>query len=55
MNIALAALGCILMAVGLLMAANRSGYVYFVLGPRSVLALAAAIGVLGLLLLAGSH
>ena len=34
MNLALVALGCILMALGLVMAANRSGYVYFVVGPR---------------------
>ena len=37
MNVLLIALGCILMALGLLMAANRSGYLYFVVGPRSVL------------------
>jgi hypothetical protein len=40
MNIVLIAIGCILMALGLLMAANRSGYVYFVVGPRSVLVVA---------------
>jgi hypothetical protein len=46
MNVLLIALGCILMALGLLMAANRSGYLYFVVGPRSVLALAAVVAVL---------
>ncbi len=51
----LAAFGCLLMAVGLLMAANRSGYVYFIVGPRSVLAVAAAIAVFGFWLLRGSH
>lgn len=45
MNIALMGLGAILMALGLVMAANRSGYLYFVVGPRSVLALAGAIAV----------
>jgi hypothetical protein len=48
MNLALIALGAILGALGLVMAANRSGYVYFVVGPRSVLALAAAIAVAAL-------
>ena len=43
MNVLLIAVGCILMALGLVMAANRSGYVYFVVGPRSVLVLAGAI------------
>ena len=46
MNVVLIAIGCILMAVGLLMAANRSGYVYFVVGPRSVLVLAGVVAVL---------
>jgi hypothetical protein len=46
MNIVLAALGCVLMALGLLMLANRSGYVYFVVGPRSVLVVAAVVAVL---------
>ena len=36
MNVVLMAIGCILMALGLVMAANRSGYVYFVVGPRSI-------------------
>jgi hypothetical protein len=43
MNLALIAVGAILMALGLMMAANRAGYVYFVVGPRSVLVLAGAI------------
>jgi len=48
MNIALLGLGAILLALGLVMAANRSGYVYFVVAPRSVLALAGAIVVAAL-------
>ena len=48
MNVLLVAVGCILMALGLVMAANRSGYVYFVVGPRSVLVLAGAIAVAAL-------
>jgi hypothetical protein len=43
MNVLLFAIGSILMALGLVMAANRSGYVYFVVGPRSVLVLAGAV------------
>ena len=46
MNVVLIAIGCILMALGLLMAANRSGYVYFVVGPRSILVLAGVVGLL---------
>jgi hypothetical protein len=46
MNILLIAIGCVLMALGLVMAANRSGYVYFVVGPRSVLIVAAVVVVL---------
>ena len=46
MNVLLIALGCVLMAVGLVMAANRSGYVYFVVGPRSVLLVAGVVAVL---------
>ena len=46
MNLVLMAIGAILMALGLVMAANRSGYVYFVVGPRSVLVLAGVVGVL---------
>jgi hypothetical protein len=48
MNLALIAIGAVLGALGLVMAANRSGYVYFVVGPRSVLALAGAIAVAAL-------
>ena len=48
MNVILIAVGCILMALGLMMAANRSGYVYFVVGPRSVLVLAGVVAVLAL-------
>ena len=48
MNVLLIAAGAILMALGLVMAANRSGYVYFVVGPRSVLVLAGAIAVAAL-------
>jgi hypothetical protein len=48
MNLALIAIGAILLALGLVMAANRSGYVYFVVGPRSVLVLAGAIAVAAL-------
>ena len=44
MNVVLIAIGCVLMALGLVMAANRSGYVYFVVGPRSVLILAGVVG-----------
>jgi hypothetical protein len=46
MNLLLIAIGCILMALGIVMAANRSGYVYFVVGPRSVLVLAGAVAML---------
>jgi hypothetical protein len=46
MNLLLIAVGCILMALGLVMAANRSGYLYFVVGPRSVLILAGVVAVL---------
>jgi hypothetical protein len=48
MNALLFAVGSILMALGLVMAANRSGDVYFVVGPRSVLVLAGAIAVAAL-------
>ena len=41
MNVALLAIGCVLMALGMVMLANRSGYLYFVVGPRSVLILPA--------------
>jgi hypothetical protein len=46
MNAVLIAIGCILMALGLVMAANRSGYVYFVVGPRSVLVIAGVVAML---------
>ena len=46
MNVVLTAVGCVLMALGIMMAANRSGYVYFVVGPRSVLTLAGVVAVL---------
>jgi hypothetical protein len=46
MNVVLIAVGCILMALGLVMAANRSGYVYFVVGPGSVLVLAGVVAML---------
>jgi hypothetical protein len=48
MNLALIVIGCLLMALALVMAANRSGYLYFVVGPRSVLLLAGAIAVAAL-------
>jgi hypothetical protein len=51
MNVVLIAIGCILMALGLVMAANRSGYVYFVVGPGSVLVVAAIVAVLALWIL----
>jgi hypothetical protein len=51
MNIVLAALGCVLMALGLVMLANRSGYVYFVVGPRSVLVVAGVVAMLALWIL----
>jgi hypothetical protein len=50
MNLVLIVIGAILGALGLVMAANRSGYVYFVVGPRSVLVLAGAIVVAALAL-----
>ncbi len=46
MNVVLMAIGCILMALGLVMAANRSGYVYFVVGPRSILVVAGVVALL---------
>ena len=46
MNVVLIAVGCVLMALGLVMLANRSGYLYFVVGPRSVLILAGVVAVL---------
>jgi hypothetical protein len=46
MNVVLIAVGCVLMALGLVMAANRSGYLYFVVGPRSVLIVAGGVALL---------
>jgi hypothetical protein len=46
MNVVLIAIGSVLMALGLVMAANRSGYVYFVVGPRSVLVVAGVVAML---------
>ena len=46
MDVAGIALGCILIALGLMMAANRSGYVYFVVGPGSVLVVAGVVAML---------
>ena len=46
MNVVLIAVGCILMALGIMMAANRSGYVYFVVGPRSILVVAGVVAML---------
>ena len=39
-------LGCFLIALSLVMFATKAGYVFFVIGPRTVLYLAIAIGVL---------
>ena len=43
------------MALGLVMAANRSGYLYFVVGPRSVLILAGMVALLAFWIHGGSH
>ena len=53
MSVVLFATGCILMAVGLMMQANRAGYVYLVVGARTVLAFAGMIGMLVLFWMAG--
>jgi hypothetical protein len=45
-NVLLIAVGCVLMALALVMAANRSGYLYFVVGPRSILVLAGVVALL---------
>ena len=42
-NVLLIAVGCVLMALALVMAANRSGYLYFIVGPRSILILAGVV------------
>jgi hypothetical protein len=55
MNVAGMAIGCILIALGLVMLANRSRYVYFVVGPRSVLVLAGVIAMLALWILRASQ
>jgi hypothetical protein len=46
MNVVVIAVGSVLMALGLMMFANRAGYVYFVVGPRSVLVIAAVVAML---------
>jgi hypothetical protein len=46
MNVALIAIGAILIALGLIMAANRSRYLYFVVGPGSVLVVAGVVALL---------
>jgi hypothetical protein len=51
MNVVLIVIGCVLMALGLVMLANRSGYVYFVVGPRSVLLVAGVVAMLALWIL----
>ena len=43
MNVILMAVGCVLMALGLMMLANRAGYVRFVVGPGSVLLVAGLV------------
>ncbi len=55
MDIVLAAFGCLLIALGLMMAANRSGYVTFVVGPRAMLVLPARSACFGYWVLRGSH
>jgi hypothetical protein len=46
MNVVLMAIGCVLMALGLMMLANRAGYVRFVVGPSSVLVVAGVVAML---------
>jgi hypothetical protein len=46
MNVVLMAVGCVLMALGLMMLANRGGYVRFVVGPGSVLVVAGVVAML---------
>ncbi len=55
MDILVAAFGCVLIALGLMMAANRSGYVTFIVGPRALLLLAGAVGVFGYWVMRGAH
>jgi len=47
-------LGCVLIALALLMMANRAGYVVFVVGPRTLVALAVLIGLLAIAFRLGS-
>ena len=53
MDVLLIAVGCVLMALGLMMLANRAGYVYFVVGPVSVLVVAAVVAMLAFWILQG--
>jgi hypothetical protein len=53
MNVVLMAIGCILMALGLMMLANRAGYIRFVVGPGSVLVVAAVVAMLAFWILQG--
>jgi hypothetical protein len=46
MNLILVAVGCVLMALGIMMAANRAGFVRFVVGPGSVLVVAGVVALL---------
>jgi hypothetical protein len=46
MNFVLIAVGCVLAALGIMMLANQAGYVYFVVGPRSVLVVACVVAML---------
>ena len=55
MDILPAVFGCLLIALGLMMAANQRGYVTFIVGPRAMLLLAGAVGVFGYWVLRGSH
>jgi hypothetical protein len=55
MDIVPAAFGCLLIALGLMMAANQRGYVTFIAGPRAMLLLAGAVGVFGYWVMRGSH
>jgi hypothetical protein len=46
MNVLLMAVGCVLIALGLVMLANRGRYLYFVVGPGSVLVVAGMVAML---------
>jgi hypothetical protein len=46
MNVLAMAVGCIFIALGLVMLANRGRYVYFVVGPGSVLVVAGVVAML---------